>query len=563
MAAPPARFPIIVDDQTDAGFRSALNKANAFQRGIKTTFAVLGVAGGVGLLTGVIKESIQFGDELNKARIKAGIAGRDISELAYAAKQADVSLADLSTSLKFMQVNLSEAARGSKAQVSAFNELGLSVENLKKLSPDRQFELVADRISLIKDPADRARLAVDLFGKSGANLLPLFERGAAGIRQAREEAKKMGASLSEEQISKLAAADDSIKKLSASWKAFSTTLTAAVAPALSKVLDSLTEVGNGTAMERVGRAYSQNAIAQYGTDQQRAALRSADFEKELGGRFSGPGRRSRVTLATASSGGGGIPAYLEMVKTTALRFDEFQRKLSDDRALQDYIANLQDAYATNQALIEASDKGIGNLFEDTVSGIEDQLDGLSSSTRDTTEEFAVLWQRAGERSFDAVSDFLIDPLNGSFKDLGQNLISTFQKVLADRATLQIFKSLASFGDKNSGSGGFVGFLGGLASSLFGGYKASGGPLSPSKWYIAGEHGPEPIWGGGAGAFAMGYGGGGGSVSVSAPITIDARGASPDAVAQMQKALPEAFRRHGDAIEARIIDGLRRKRYAGV
>jgi hypothetical protein len=68
-----------------------------------------------------------------------------------------------------------------------------------------------------------------------------------------------------------------------------------------------------------------------------------------------------------------------------------------------------------------------------------------------------------------------------------------------------------------------GLFGGFLSGLFGGHKAGGGPLDPGKWYIAGEHGPEPIWAGGPGAFAAGYGKGN-----AGPVNnyyIDARGSS--------------------------------------
>ncbi len=46
-------------------------------------------------------------------------------------------------------------------------------------------------------------------------------------------------------------------------------------------------------------------------------------------------------------------------------------------------------------------------------------------------------------------------------------------------------------------------LGAVFAPMFGGGKAEGGPLDMGKWYIAGEKGPEPIWGGGPGAFAAG------------------------------------------------------------
>lgn len=84
-------------------------------------------------------------------------------------------------------------------------------------------------------------------------------------------------------------------------------------------------------------------------------------------------------------------------------------------------------------------------------------------------------------------------------------------------------------------------------SLFGGFKAEGGPLEQGKWYIAGEYGPEPVWGGGPGAFATGYGsgaggGGGGGTSVqvfdqrsaasSAPVTME-QGSGSDGMQQIR------------------------------
>ena len=80
-----------------------------------------------------------------------------------------------------MQVTLSEAGSGSKSANETLSALGLTFKELQALEPDKQFEVLADRISGLKDPADRTRAAVELFGRAGADLLPLFEQGAAGI----------------------------------------------------------------------------------------------------------------------------------------------------------------------------------------------------------------------------------------------------------------------------------------------------------------------------------------------------------------------------------------------
>jgi hypothetical protein len=90
--------------------------------------------------------------------------------------------------------------------------------------------------------------------------------------------------------------------------------------------------------------------------------------------------------------------------------------------------------------------------------------------------------------------------------------------------MTLLKKLKDSMDEDSSGSGGSSFFGGLLNGLFGGFKAEGGPLEAGKWYIAGEHGPEPVWGGGAGAFAAGYSGGGGSAPVINFYT-DARGSS--------------------------------------
>jgi hypothetical protein len=109
--------------------------------------------------------------------------------------------------------------------------------------------------------------------------------------------------------------------------------------------------------------------------------------------------------------------------------------------------------------------------------------------------------------------------------MAKGFIDVIRRMLAEAASAKIFETL--FGGTGKSGGNGAGWLSTLIGA-FGGGKAKGGPLESGKWYVAGEHGPEPIWGGGSGAYAMGYGGGGGGgVTVNMPV--DMRGASVDAV----------------------------------
>lgn len=227
-------------------------------REIKRSFGELGAFLGVGLslegLRRIADDAIEFGDNLQKASAKTGVAAKDLSELAYAAKQNDIEFDALGTGLKKMQVSLSEAASGSKEAQDTLAALGLTIDDLKGKKADEQFEILADRIAALKDPADRTRASVALFGKAGSDLLPLFQDGAQGIRELREEAERLGATLTNEQAKALADADDSIKRLKASFTGLSRTLVAEVAPSLSQFLDNINAIVTG---DQIGKLREQ------------------------------------------------------------------------------------------------------------------------------------------------------------------------------------------------------------------------------------------------------------------------------------------------------------------
>jgi hypothetical protein len=108
----------------------------------------------------------------------------------------------------------------------------------------------------------------------------------------------------------------------------------------------------------------------------------------------------------------------------------------------------------------------------------------------------------------------------SFKSMVDSMLQDLARLAFRMALMPVFGGGASGG----------GLFGALFQGVFGGFRAEGGPLDQGKWYIAGERGPEPVWGGGSGAFATGYGGGremGGGGQTNITMRIDLAGANGD------------------------------------
>lgn len=222
------------DSKLVRGLQNAGKKLKAFGDAITgwgQKMATIGAAITAPLL-GSAKAFSEMGDRIAKASARTGISVETLSELAYAADLSGANLETLEGSIRKMQKAIVEAAEGSESANDALSTLGLTVEDLRGLSPDQQFKLIADRLAQIQSPAMKAALAMELFGKSGTQLLPLMSEGAKGIEAMQQQARDLGLTMSTEDARAAEALNDTFDTL---WKVLKQgvfVIGSALAPAL-------------------------------------------------------------------------------------------------------------------------------------------------------------------------------------------------------------------------------------------------------------------------------------------------------------------------------------------
>jgi hypothetical protein len=194
------------------------------------------------------------GDQFEKMAARTGATSEALSELAHAAGQSGSTIEDVESGIRRMQKSLAEAREGSKSAADAFERLGLSAADLSDLSPDEQFELIAESISRIQDPAKRAASVMELMGKSATKLLPLMTNGAEGIRELRREARELGVSVSTEDAKAAAALGDAWARVTTAMKGAWLAVGSALAPMLTKLADVVTGLAVG-----LGRLIRENS----------------------------------------------------------------------------------------------------------------------------------------------------------------------------------------------------------------------------------------------------------------------------------------------------------------
>ncbi len=158
--------------------------------GLRTTFAALGGAAIFGgLISGLRDVSNQL-DGLSKAAQGAGVTVEELSALRYAADFAGAGADTLDKSLANLGRRLEEAKDGTGEAVDAFQKLKIDPSQF-----DNSADLIktlADRFKQLPDGAQKSAIAMQLFGRAGAQLVPLLNSGREGIEQMREEAERLG-----------------------------------------------------------------------------------------------------------------------------------------------------------------------------------------------------------------------------------------------------------------------------------------------------------------------------------------------------------------------------------
>lgn len=181
-----------------AGMAASMSGVRAsFDAVIKTMFSMRTVMAAVAGATGLgylVKQSIDAADKITKLAQSTGVSTETLSTMGHAADLSGVSLDSLGTAMARISRNASDAARGTGDARLAFDALGISVKNsdgsLK--NADQLMAEVADRFARMEDGAGKTALAIGIFGRAGAELIPMLNAGGKGLREMQDEARALG-----------------------------------------------------------------------------------------------------------------------------------------------------------------------------------------------------------------------------------------------------------------------------------------------------------------------------------------------------------------------------------
>lgn len=237
----------------DEAVKKSTNKLSAFERTTgkigrsmtKAGTVMLGASAAVGgSILAVGKSTADYAGDMYDMARGAGIGVEAFQKLAYAGRMSGVETEKLSASLVKFDRMVAEAAGGNKTYMQTFEDLGIKIKdsagNLRQ--PNEIFEDVADIFHNTEDGIGKTALAVELFGKSGADLIPMLNDGKAGLKAFYAEAERLGLVLSDETTAKGDAFSDQLENIGEQVKGVKLQLGAALIPALSAAAEKISKV---------------------------------------------------------------------------------------------------------------------------------------------------------------------------------------------------------------------------------------------------------------------------------------------------------------------------------
>jgi hypothetical protein len=217
---------------------SGLQRIAGSAGGVGGALGMLAPALSVGGLVGLANNSIKGGDALNDLSQKTGVSVEALSRFKKAASVSGTDLEGVSKSLVKLSKGMYETATTGKGPAAeAFKTLGISATDAsgKLKSSDKVMLEVANRFKSMPDGAEKTALALQLFGKAGADMIPMLNMGGDAI-------EKMSTKMTAAFAKKADDYSDKLAILQGKIGGIGTSIAIALLPALDKLATILTTV---------------------------------------------------------------------------------------------------------------------------------------------------------------------------------------------------------------------------------------------------------------------------------------------------------------------------------
>lgn len=205
----------------------------------KVAMVGLGALAGATVMT--INQTREYADRVDDMSKQIGLSKKGFQEWDYIIKRFGGNIEGLKMGMKTLVTQTINANSGNKAAIANFQKLGISIKNnngqLK--NQEQLFEEVVAKLQKYPDGVAKAKLANDLFGRSGADLMPMFKENATAISELKTEMEKLGIVMSDEAIEAANTCSDNIETIQRGFGVITMSLGNELIPTVNELAKTL------------------------------------------------------------------------------------------------------------------------------------------------------------------------------------------------------------------------------------------------------------------------------------------------------------------------------------
>lgn len=200
---------------------------------------VAAAGSGAAALYGVANKAASAMDAIDKGSAKIGISKTAYQEWSYVLGQNGMDISKLETGMKSLVTAMDGAASGTESQKEKFDALGLSIYDSTGKLKDQETMLNEALYALagMENGTEKARLATELFGKAGVEMMPMLNGGAEGMKALTDRAHELGLVVSDEAVTAGVVLGDTIADVQQSFGAIVNKIGVEVMPIIQTLLD--------------------------------------------------------------------------------------------------------------------------------------------------------------------------------------------------------------------------------------------------------------------------------------------------------------------------------------
>lgn len=223
----------IIVQLTDKNAQAGLEKIAATSKGtvaelskLKNELFAIGAGAGIaGLGTKLAKEALSWNLSVKKMQSLTGATAEQastfISVANYMGVATDVStvaFAKFAKAVSTAQDKMQVASAEGKLATDMFSRLGISIDQIQGKNTLEVFSIIQDRLRNMKDGAEKTRVEMELFGKTGYQLHGMLNLSAEAMKQVEDRARAMGLIINDEAAQKSAAFNRQLKDMEQTGK---------------------------------------------------------------------------------------------------------------------------------------------------------------------------------------------------------------------------------------------------------------------------------------------------------------------------------------------------------